>query len=352
MISFILFTYFFFFLFRLRWKLDLILKGKCKGKCKSINFVCFNQILVVLCVIFLTAYENPSVQAEKINATSFYGNSRSIQFSNSENFKINNILLSDSYTPNDYFKYIYQGLTLIYFRKENDTTRYEPVFFSSVNYTTGRFSCEPSNRRYYFLRNNELDGILLDLWLQGDNTYEDFYGSAKYENKRECYCIRIPHPSFTGDSSYLVYDYYTGILVEEYIESENLLVKLYLWSNWPLIISSDVGVIFSLIFLIGIPLLIGNIKQIKSKITPKISFLIIEICLSFSVFALIFLGLTWKATSTLPVIIEILILSAGIYFLSSTSNKQTSDSDFEVIFSYRQKKWLQVIRFIVFLLIL
>ena len=185
------------------------------------------------------------------------------------------------------------------------------------------------------------------MWLQGDNTYEDFYGSAKYENKRECYCIRIPHPSFTGDSSYLVYDYYTGILVEEYIESENLLVKLYLWSNWPLIISSDVGVIFSLIFLIGIPLLIGNIKQIKSKITPKISFLIIEICLSFSVFALIFLGLTWKATSTLPVIIEILILSAGIYFLSSTSNKQTSDSDFEVIFSYRQKKWLQVIRFIV-----
>jgi hypothetical protein len=215
-----------------------------------------------------------------------------------------------------------------------------------VNFTTGRFTCDPPNRKYYFLKNNALDAILLDVWLESENTFNDFYGSAKYENRRECYCLKIQHPNFADNSSYLIYDYTTGILVEEYIESENLLVKLHLWSNWPLIISADINVIFLLVFLMGIPIIIGSLPQIKSKIPPKITFLIIKIFSSFSVFALLFLGLTWKATSALPIVIEIIILSTGIYFLSKISNKQTSNSDSEV-FSNRQKRWVEVISFVI-----
>lgn len=320
---------------------------KYRSKYKSKNSVCFKQFLVILCMIFLTAYENPSLQTEKTKTARFYETSRSVQSSYSENSEITRIQSSTAYVTNDYFKYIYKGLTLIYFRNENGTILYEPIYFPIVNYTTGGFSVEPSNRKFYFKKNNELDALLLALWREGDDAFYDFYGSAKFENRREAYCIKISHPNHADNSSYLIYDYSTGILVEEYIESENLLVKLHLWSNWPLIISADISVIILLIFLIGIPLIIGNIEQIKSKVTPKISFFIIKICSAFSVFTLIFLGLTWKATSTLPVIIEISILSAGIYFLSTTSSKQTSNSDFKAIFSNRQNKWLELFTFVI-----
>ncbi len=242
------------------------------------------------------------------------------------------------------FKYLRTGMTFIYFKDENGTESYEKAFITETNFSTGdvewtliKEGNEYNGPSYYFY----FDLFMSIIWSRYEFSPMK-YGNVELESNRDCYCVTLPHPDYPRDESYIIVDNNTGVLVEEFIQSDNIKITIYLWSDWPIILNSEIFFILGLITLNFLPIFLCTVK-IK-KISIKIKFLLNKFELALNISFLIYIIFTiYNATSILPLLIEIPIILIIILLLRKIEKDIGIIIKKDEIFNSYQERLFQII---------